>query len=272
MKIVSLFLCISLAIGANADVKVDESNRYMDKLLQQTFPQRGGVLGWTRLNGFWIKVGKKSKVKIGNTSFGKRDTLALDQLRGTSAKSTSTSSGHLPHGDHLTKRSIKIRKEKEVEVNMGDGTVSGLHGLRRLGDCSPPMWQLGTVVLSCYVSLNGVTANYRGKIARQKSTGIFTTGSHQDEITADAVMTNAKAFIEVSGTPGGQPTLSSWSVMPYDLHMGYSRSLNDVDSDLRSSLRKQLKKHIKEKLDSFLYGQLKSGLETAVKVDPLPMP
>ncbi|XP_064484482.1 uncharacterized protein LOC135397072 [Ornithodoros turicata] len=267
MKIAWFFLWIALASGSNANVKVDESNRYMDKLLQQTFPQRGGVLGGSRLDGFWIKIDKNSDLRI-----GKRETLALHQMRGTSAKSTSTSGGHLPHGDHLTKRYIRMRKQKQVEVIMGDGTVSDLHGLKRLGDCSPPTWQLNTVVLSCYVSLNGVTANYRGKIAREKRRGFITTDSHQDEITAEAVMTDAKAFIEVSGAPGGQPTLSSWSVMPYNLDMSYSDSLNDVYYDLKSKLQKELEKHIKEKLDSFLYSQLKCGLETAVRVDPLPMP
>ncbi|XP_064485688.1 uncharacterized protein LOC135398188 [Ornithodoros turicata] len=236
MKIVSLLLCISLAIDANADAKIDESNRYVDKLLQQTIPQGGGVLGGSRLDGFRIKIDKKSSLMIG------------------------------------TKGHILINTLKEVEVNMNDGIVSGLHGLKRLGDCSPPMWQLGSVVVSCYVSLNGVTANYRGKIARKKKVSFLPTSSHEDEITAEAVMMDAKAFIEVSGAPDGQPTVSSWSVMPYHLDMSYSKSYEDVYSALKRKLRKQLEEHIRERLDSFLYGQLKRGLETAVRVDPLPMP
>ncbi|XP_064484483.1 uncharacterized protein LOC135397074 [Ornithodoros turicata] len=255
MIITPIFLCLCIAVGANADAKVDESNRYMDKLLEVTFPQRGGVLGWARVEGFKLKVTKRSKGGTGKISIGKREVLSKE--------------GRLHYDDHLSKRSSKARHLREVKVTVDNGTVSGLHGLSRVGDCSAPSWQLGSVVLSCYASLNGITANYEGTL-KSETSGV--RSMERGELSFEAVIENGKAFIEVSGTPGQPPTLASWSVMPFDVDLKFTGSSFSLDSDLWSMLRSQLKKAIKEKFEQFLYGQLRRGIEVAVTVDPLPMP
>ncbi|XP_064485692.1 uncharacterized protein LOC135398189 [Ornithodoros turicata] len=157
---------------------------------------------------------------------------------------------------------------RNLIVQFSNGKVTGLLpplGLKRLGDCSAPMWQLGNITVSCYVSLDGLTAAYSGTYKGDSLKG------QVKDLTVQGDLKGAMAYLEITGSVGASPLLKSWSVPPFNLQLTLSRT-PDLNSERRQSFDRELESNVKHALNLFLYGQLQYALANAVRVDPLPMP
>ncbi|XP_064485687.1 uncharacterized protein LOC135398187 [Ornithodoros turicata] len=167
---------------------------------------------------------------------------------------------------------FKVKKtgltNRDLKVKFSNGKVTGLlppRGLRRLGDCSAPTWQANNITVSCYVTLDGLAAVYSGTYKGDNVLG------QVKDLTVQGDLRGAKAYLEVTASPGAPPSLKSWSVPPFNLQLTLSRT-PDLNSERRQSFDRELESNVKQALNSFLYGPLQYALANAVRVDPLPMP
>ncbi|XP_064484481.1 uncharacterized protein LOC135397071 [Ornithodoros turicata] len=179
--------------------------------------------------------------------------------------------GTYPH-DFRPRRGVVSRSAgglsgKEIRLHLKEGWLSGLDGMKRLGDCSWPTYQLGHVILSCYVYFEGFKASYQGSVKGES----LSDSSDEKKINVTGTLKNARAFIEITAIPDGTRLVSAWAVLPYHLKISFSRTI-DASSQQRKGLQHEVEKEMKADVNDFLYGPLKRGLNKAVKIDPLPAP
>ncbi|XP_064485677.1 uncharacterized protein LOC135398179 [Ornithodoros turicata] len=295
MKVAPLLCCFLLVCGKHILTKVQEANQYMDKLLHYTLQQSGSISNVAHLDGFRIKFVRESQEDIGHAwqnavsrapfyyTLVRRDVRPRD-------------TGHLlslthrfsprRHGHKVTKRLvisiIKPSLENDFELNLQGGKMTGFHWIRRLGDCSPPFWQLGNVTLSCYLSLDGVRADYNGTTFGELSSLGHVEDLQHENISVRANLKGWRVFVEVtslprlsswtlSSTQAQPPRLSSWSVTGHELHITYSRAIN-IDSDRAMTLHRKVDTDIRQIVTEFLYSPMQYGFRSAVQMTTLPLP
>ncbi|XP_064459063.1 uncharacterized protein LOC135369397 [Ornithodoros turicata] len=154
----------------------------------------------------------------------------------------------------------------DLRAEFHDGRVTGLlppGGLRREGDCSPPIHMDGNTHITCNISLFYLKAVYEGSIKGESLLNRNRT------ISVVASFPDTRANLDVISGPGVVPHVGAWTVDPINIYATFSKRLN-LDSSRKRQFLAQVREHIESAMRGFFYGNLKDALQNAVMYDEPP--
>ncbi|XP_064462328.1 uncharacterized protein LOC135372795 [Ornithodoros turicata] len=163
---------------------------------------------------------------------------------------------------------LKVKKtslsNRDLKAEFHNGKLTH-PTLTRLGDCSAPGWQGTNVTLGCYLSLGSLRVEYNGTA---KGDNVLATNK---SIDLTAFFMGSKAFLEVTSAPGSVPTLKTWSVLPLNTQLFFSKKL-DLNASRQTAFETEVKRNVVSATLSALYGGIQHALTSAVGVTKTPLP
>lgn len=153
---------------------------------------------------------------------------------------------------------------RELKVKVKYGALNGFDtGVRRIGECHPPVLIKGNVTVSCLLELKGINASLITEVKGE------TFARKEKTVPVNVTVVDTVANFEATAYPGHPGTLRTFHVEQIRFHTVYDRRLS-LNSERQRGFNTEIERGLRNILYDLLYTDYKKALEKAVESMPFP--
>lgn len=153
---------------------------------------------------------------------------------------------------------------RELKVKVKYGTLNGFDtGVRRVGECHPPVLIKGNITVSCLLEFKGINASFIVEVKGD------TLVRKEKTVPVNVTVVDTVANFEATAYPGHAGTLRTFHIEQIRFHTVYGRHLS-LNSERQRSFNSEIERSLQSVLYDLLYTDYKKALEKAVESVPFP--
>lgn len=153
---------------------------------------------------------------------------------------------------------------REVSVKVKPGTIRGFDtGVRRTGECHPPVLIEGNVTIACLIDFGGINASFKTEVKGD------TIVRKEKTVYVNVTVVDTVARFEATAMPGRPGSLRTFYIEHINLHTVPDKKLN-LNTERQRKFSQEIEEVLQSTIYNLLYTEYKTALERAIEKTPFP--
>lgn len=153
---------------------------------------------------------------------------------------------------------------RELKVKVKNGALRGLDtGVRRVGECQPPVLISGNVTISCILELKGINASFMVEVKGD------TLVRKEKTMPVNVTIVDTVGHFEATAYPGRPGALRTFHIEQVRFHTVFDRRLR-LNSERQRSFNSEMERSLHSIIYDLFYTDYKRALEKAIESMPFP--
>ncbi|XP_077512320.1 salivary anticoagulant protein P23-like [Amblyomma americanum] len=153
---------------------------------------------------------------------------------------------------------------RDLKVKVKGGMLRGFDtGVRRVGECHPPVLISGNITISCMLEFNGINASFLVEVKGD------TLVRKEKTVPVNVSVVDTVGRFEATAYPGRPGALRTFHIEKVRMHTVYDRRLS-LNAERHRVFSDEMERSLHSVLYEFLYTDYKRALEKAIESVPFP--